>query len=353
MALFSFDNVRIAGISAAVPKNIKETRKLSCFSDAEEADRVVKMSCVEEARIVSDGQTASDLCYEAAEKLISELNWDKSEVGLLVYVTFSRDYVTVPNTSNILQNRLGLPIECMAIDLPQACPGYIYGLNVVSALFQAGTLKKALLLVGETNSKAHSSMDKSIYPLIGDAGTATALVYDKNADTIQIHVAADGSEAEYLIAPDGGARNPTTVDSLKVVEDEPGMFRNKLHIRMDGMEVFRFSISSPVSSVQTLCASYDINLNAVDYLVLHQANKYIDEKIAHKLGVPLEKVPFSLMKYGNPSGCSIPLTIINNLREKVSASKLDLVLCGFGAGLSWGSAHVKLDSIVCPEIIEC
>ncbi len=352
MAFFSFQNVRIAGISACVPKNIKRTRDLKCFVNPEEADRVVAMSCVEEARIVSDGQTASDLCYAAAEKLINDLSWDKNDIGLLVYVTFSRDYITVPNTSNILQDRLGLPVECMAIDLPQACPGYIYGLSVVASLLQNGSFKKALLLVGETNSKAHSALDKSIYPLIGDAGTATAIVYDESAESMQIHVAANGSEAKYLIAPDGGARNPVTEDSLKIVEDEPGLFRNKLHIHMDGMEVFRFSISAPVSSVSKLCEKYDIDLNDVDYLVLHQANKYIDEKIAHKLKVPLNKVPFSLEKYGNPSGCSIPLTIVNNLKDSIIEKKVNFILCGFGAGLSWGSAHVILDKIVCPEIIE-
>lgn len=352
MAFFSFQHVKIAGISGAVPKNRKCTRNLKCFANLEEAERVVAMSCVEETRIVSKGQTASDLCFAAAENLLSNLNWDKQDIELLVYVTFSRDYITVPNTSNVLQSRLGLPVECMAIDLPQACPGYIYGLNVVASLLQAGCVKKALLLVGETNSMAHSSMDKTIYPLIGDAGTATALEYDETANPMQIHVAADGGEAEYLIAPDGGARNPATVDSLKVVEEEPGIFRNKLHIRMDGMEVFRFSINAPVSSVVSLCQKYDICLSDVDYLVLHQANKYIDEKIAHKLKIPLEKVPFSLAKYGNPSGCSIPLTIVNNLRDKVSKSKVELLLCGFGAGLSWGSAHIVVDHIICPAIID-
>lgn len=350
MAFIEIKKVRIAGISAAVPKNVKEVKDLSFFA-AGEAEKVIALTHIERTRIVSKGTVCSDLCYVAAEKLITELGWNRKDIDGLIYVSLSRDYITPP-TAAVLQDRLGLSQECFAIDVPLACSGYVYGLSVAGSLISANGLKKVLLLVGETTSLLQSDQDKVLWPLHGDAGTATALVYGEHAEEMKFNLRTDGSRGQTIINTDGGVRNPVTEDSLVYREYEPGVVRNRLQSAMDGLGVFGFSVKEPPVSIKDLCSHYGIDINSVDYLILHQANKYMDDKIARKLNVPREKVPYSLMQYGNTSSGTIPVTIVVCLNELVQRKMISAIVCGFGSGLSWGSALLTLDHIVCPSLIE-
>ncbi|MCF0220117.1 MAG: ketoacyl-ACP synthase III [Muribaculaceae bacterium] len=350
MAFIEIPNVRIAGVSAAVPKKVKEIKDLPFFAEGE-AEKVIALTHVERSRIVPEGMVCSDLCYEAAEKLIAELGWDKSEIDGLIFVSLSRDYIT-PATAAVLQERLGLSQECYAIDIPLACSGYLYGLSVAGSLITASGLKKVLLLVGETTSLLQSPQDKVLWPLHGDAGTATALQYDENAEPMKFNLRTDGSRAQAIINTDGGVRNPVTEDSLVYREYEPGVIRNRVQSTMDGLGVFGFSVKEPPASILDLCLHYGIDIDAIDYLILHQANKYMDDKIAKKVKVSLEKVPFSLMQYGNTSSATIPVTTVVCLHEEVQKRKVSTIACGFGSGLSWASASLVFDNIVCPPLIE-
>ena len=140
MAFLSFSNVKFAGVAAAVPKIVKEIKDLSFFSPGE-ADKVIALTHIERSRMVPKGMCCSDLCYEAAEQLIERLQWNKQDIGALIYVSLSRDYLT-PHTSALLQDKLGLSKECYAIDVPLACSGYVYGLSVIAGLMQNGGIKK-------------------------------------------------------------------------------------------------------------------------------------------------------------------------------------------------------------------
>ncbi len=352
MAFLDIKNVKIVGVSAAVPTNVKEISEQPCFVGGKtEAEKVIAITHVERSRIVSNGQCCSDLCYEAANKLIDELGWDRSEIEALIYVALARDYTT-PATAGLLQDRLGLSQECYAIDVPLACSGYVYGLSVVSSLISAGGIKKALLLVGETTSTWQSPYDKQLWPLHGDAGTATALEYDETAEHIYMHLCTDGSRGDAIINKEGGCRYPFTPQSLEMHEIEPGVIRNNLQSSMDGMNVFSFSVKEPPASIRTLCERYGKNIEDIGYLFLHQANKYMDDKIGKKLKVPAEKIPFSLMQYGNTSSASIPMTIVVGAGKNLEQQKVDAILCGFGSGLSWGSAYVTLDHVKCLDLIE-
>lgn len=352
MAFLDIRNVKIAGLGAAVPTNIKEIREQPCFvGGKEEAEKVIAITHVERSRVVAEGQCCSDLCYEAANKLIDELGWQRDEIEALIFVSLSRDYCT-PATAGLLQHRLGLSDECYAIDIPLACSGYIYGLSVVSSLISTGGIKKALLLVGETTSQLQSPYDKQLWPLHGDAGTATALEYDESANHIYMHLCTDGSRGDSIINRDGGMRYPFTADSLVMREIEPGVTRNNMQSSMDGMNVFSFSVKEPPASIRALCERFGKNIDDIGYLFLHQANKYMDDKIGKKLKVPAEKIPYSLMQYGNTSSASIPMTMAVGVGSKLQQKKVDAILCGFGSGLSWGSAYVTLDNIKCLDLIE-
>ncbi|MEG0890834.1 MAG: ketoacyl-ACP synthase III [Bacteroidales bacterium] len=350
MAFLEFKNVKISGIAAAVPKEIKEVKDLPFFAEGE-AKKVIDLTKIERSRIAKDSVCASDLCYEAAQQLIIDLDWDKNEIDALIFVSLSRDYLT-PATSSLLQDRLGLSKECYAIDIPLACSGYIYGLSVISALISSGSIRKALLLVGETTSKLQSSLDKTIWPLHGDAGTATALEFKEGEAGIKFHVATDGSRGDAIINPDGGARSPITESSLIMEKIGPGIIRNRTQSILDGMNVFTFSITEPPRSIRMLCEHFNIDIQTIDYLLLHQANKYMDDKIGKKLNVDSSKIPYCLMQYGNTSSASIPLTMVATMKDILKSAKLSVIMCGFGAGLSWGSVYLDLDKIICSKLIE-
>jgi len=349
MSFLSFKNVKISGVAAAVPKIVKEVKDLSFFAPGE-AEKVINLTHIERSRIAPETMCCSDLCYAAAEKLLDSLKWNRDDIDVLIFVSLSRDFIT-PATSAILQDRLGLSKECYAIDVPLACSGYVYGLSVISSLMSCGLMKKGLLLVGETTSKLQSPLDKTIWPLHGDAGSATALEYKEGTEAMNFHFGTDGSRWDSIINPDGGSRHPFSEKSLVMEEIQPGVVRNKTNAILDGMNVFAFSITDPPKSVKELCTHFDIDINNIDYLLLHQANKYMDDKIGKKLKVPESKIPFCLMQFGNTSSTTIPMSIVTAI-DNIINEKASTIMCGFGSGLSWGSAYIVLDHIVCPNLIE-
>lgn len=351
MAFLKINNTKIIGLAAAVPSNVKEIVEQECFSSRDEAERTRDLTHVERTRIVQDGVCCSDLCFESADKLLNQLGWNREEIDAIAYVSLSRDYLTPP-TSCLLQDRLGLSKECLAFDLPFACSGYVYGMSILSSMISTGNIKKALLLVGETTSKWQSSRDKTLWPLHGDAGTATALEYNESAAPLYFHLNTDGSRGEAIINVAGGMRHPITPEDLIEKEVEPGIFRNMVQSSMDGMGVFAFAIKEPGKGISELCEHFSLSLETIDYLLLHQANKYIDDKIGKKLKVPTEKIPYSIKNYGNTSAASIPMTMVVGIGQEMQNSVLNVVMCGFGSGLSWGSCYANLDHVICLPIIE-
>lgn len=350
MAFLECKNVSIVGVSAAVPKKVKEIKELPFFAEGE-AEKVIALTKIERSRMVPEGMCCSDLGYAAAENLLQKLAWNRDEVGALIFVSLSRDYVT-PATSALLQDRLGLSKECYCIDVPLACSGYVYGLSVIASLMQSGTIKKGLLIVGETTSQLQSPYDKTLWPLHGDGCSATALEFDERAEPMYFHLCTDGARGRAIINVAGGQRRPITPDDLVFQEDEDGIRRRATDSVMDGMGVFGFSINEPPKSVKKLCEYFALDLDVIDYLILHQANKYMDEKIGKKLKVPAEKIPYSLYQYGNTSSGTIPVTIVVGIGPDMSQGKFTAVMLGFGSGLSWASAWVTFDHTLVLPMIE-
>ena len=352
MALLEVNNVEIKGVATAVPKQIKVAKEMPYFTEVE-AENFTNVTGVVSSHVAPDDMALSDLCQVAAEKLLTESGWERESIDLLIFVSTSRDFYICPNTSNILQNKLGLRTECMAFDLPFACSGYVYGLSVASMLMQGGQLKRALLLVGEMTSKNQSHLDKTVWSLHGDAGSATLLEYNpQTKHPMQFNLGGDGSGWEAIICREMGVRNMTTEESLKYKKYEEGIERNATQCSMDGMSVFSFAISRPGQCIKGLSEHFNFEIAQIDYLLIHQANKMIDEKIRRKLKLDPVQVPYSMTYYGNTSSCTIPVTMVSQLRNILSNSEKELVMCGFGSGLSWGSAHVFTENIICPEMIE-
>ncbi len=295
--------------------------------------------------------TSSDLCFSAAEKLIEELGWDKSEIEALVFVTQTPDYI-LPATSCVLQQRLGLSKECYTLDISLGCSGWVYAMSVISALLRNGTIKKGLLLAGDTITKICSPEDKSTFPLFGDAGTATALEYTPENSGMQFNFNTDGNGYETIIVREGGYRSTVSENSLKMKYSGENISRRGIDLELEGMDVFSFGITKAPKSVKQLCEHFSIDKDSVDVFTFHQANLMMNEMIRKKLKLPVEKVPYCMDEFGNTSCASIPLALVTKERERLQRESVKHIACGFGVGLSWGSVYFETDKIAVPQLIE-
>lgn len=352
MSTLTTNNVKIVGVSACVPKTVEENLTLPIFANEEEARKVIESTGIERHRIVEEGTTASDLTVKAVQKVVADLGWEMESVDMLLYVCTTRDYIQ-PMTSPSLQHRLGMRQDCFVMDLPMGCAGWVYGMCVAGSLMGKGTLKRCLLVVAETNTQSHGLNDRTCRPLFGDAATVTALEFDVNFNhPMNFIFGVDGSGAEAIMAKYGGFRNPLTEESLQEVEVEPGVWRKGNDIVINGMDVFSFAIRRPGKQMKELIEKFQINTEEVDILFLHQANKYIDERIRKSLKISEEKTPYCLNDFGNVSGASIPMTMVVRSAETLSDKENHCLACGFGVGLSWASMEFWTNDVKVSELVE-
>lgn len=350
MAIFSVNNFSLKAMAACVP--LKEFSNMDYdLISVKERETLVKMTGVERRRIANLGLTTGDLCQQAAEKLFSDTGWEPSSVDILIFVSQSRDFL-IPCTSVILQDKLGLPKSAMALDIPLGCSGFIYGMSVMGSLLTSGAMKRGILMSGDISTINCSYEDKSTYPLFGDAGTVAFFEHDVNASPVHFNLQSDGSGWEAISIPEGGMRNFASKESFDYHTIDEGVRRNRVQLTLNGIEVFNFSLREVTPNINALLLAKSLALEDFDYYVFHQANLLMNESIRKKLRLPKEKVPYTLTKYGNTSSASIPLTLVSEVRNDLSLKDLSLLLCGFGVGLSWGTALIHTSNIVCPEVID-
>ena len=350
MSALTTRHVKIVGMSACVPSLIEENIDLPIFASREEAEKVIASTGIERRRVCDEGVTASDLSVKAVEKLLSDMDWASDTVDCLFYVCTSRDYIA-PQTACILQDRLHLRNDCFVMDLPLGCSGWVYGMSVITSMMQTGMFKRGLLIAAETNTKNRNMKDRTVRPLFGDAATVTALEYDAAWDKPMNFVfGVDGAGASAIMTKFGGMRHPTTPDALQEVEIEPGIIRKGTDMVVNGMDVFGFAIKRPPASLKELIATFTIDVNAIDFLFLHQANKFIDEKIRKSIKVPAEKVPYCIQDFGNVTSASIPLTMVTQVADELASDSRHCIACGFGVGLAWASMEFSMKNVKVVEI---
>lgn len=350
MAFLRVENVAIRGISACVPPKVEENRDIPFYAPGE-AEQIIAATGIERRHIAGADICVSDLCFRAAERLIDELGWDKDSIDLLALCTQNPDYRNQP-TSFLVHERLGLKESTMCLDFFHGCPGWVVSLGSVSSLLSAGGIKRALLLVGDTVSKDQNQASHESRPLFGDCCTATALEYESGAPAMFFNngTMSDGGKA--LILTQGGYRNPYTHETLEVeLARRAGTLSAGQTDDMDGMDVFSFAITKVPKALKKLCTEYAINIEDIDHLVLHQANKLIIDAIAKRLKMPAEKVPMGLREYGNTTSASIPLTIVTECAKDYRCGSQKSLVCGFGTGLSWGAAYFETSHLVITNVI--
>ena len=350
MAALTINNVKVVGMSACVPETVEENLTLSIFENEDEAQKIIASTGIERKHVVKPGTTASDLTVVAIKKLIAELGWDKESIDLLVYVCQSRDYLA-PMTSCILQDKLELSKGCCVMDVPFGCCGFVNGMSVAASMLSHGGLKRGLMINAETNSTNRSKKDRSVRPLFADAATVTALEYNDSASPMNFTFGVDGSGLSAIYTKYGGMRYPITPEALQEVEIEPGIIRKGNDMVVNGMDVFGFAIKVPPRALKDFIAQYNIDIDKIDLLLLHQANKFIDEKIRKSIKVPAEKCPYCLEEYGNVTCASIPLTLVARCKRQLETKSNHILASGFGVGLQWSCMDFFIDNIVCTDVV--
>lgn len=342
MANFTYTNVGIAGLAAAVPKQIYRNLTDNENFTIEDSGAIVEKTGILERRVADDATCASDLCFAASDQLLNEMGIDRAEIDALIFVSQTPDF-RMPATGIILQHRLNLPKSCLAFDINLGCSGFVVGLNLAFSLLQQDSVRKVLLLNGETRTKVYSFKDRQTGFLFGDAGTACLVDKNEKYGQSWFVLDSDGAKSDYISIKSGGYRYPSNPESFVERERENGRIYSDEQGYMDGAGVFEFVITEVPKSIKRTLQFASVEKEQVGYFVFHQANKFMNEHLNRKLKLDADKVPFSLHKFGNTSSVSIPITIVSELNEKLSGVN-KILISGFGVGLSLGTAILTIDN---------
>ncbi len=352
MAKLKFDNAKIKAIVTTVgDKRVAIEEEASNYGYDERTLKRLKRSMGFESRyIVSDKSICtSDLCIESAKDIFNSLSIDPKSIDALIFVSQTPDY-KAPSTAIIMQDRLGLSTDTIAYDINLGCSGYINGLLNAFMLINSG-LKRVLLCVGDISSQFAYKEDKNLTPLMGDAGSAILIDSSSNPVDSYFVLHSDGSGYKHLIIPSGGCRQPFTTEALEIKSYEDGSKRRDIDMYMNGAEIFNFTIKVVPKMFEEILEFASLQKDDIDYYLLHQANRYILQNIAKRLGIDEDRLPMgTVTQYGNQNSASIPGTINAFLSKRVSSDRYRVIFAGFGIGLSWGACITELDNIYAPKI---
>lgn len=326
-------------MACVVPSQVVTTESYKSVFGEKEVDKFMAMTGITQTRRTKHHQTASDMAYAAAKRLLEHKKIAPEEVKALVFGTHSPDYRR-PASAFTIQKRLGLSTETAVFDISLGCSSTVYGLQVVASMMSNSDIDKAILVVGDTASKTTNPKDRASQMLIGDAAAAILLEKDTNSPAIKALVRSDGEGFRYLIVPGGGYRYIDAPNDERICKDgNPRSLNNSF---MQGTSVFTFTISDVPKAIKDYFAKTDTTVEDYDVFAFHQANGLILKKVAKKIGIPEDKFPITLTTYGNTSGTSQILTLCHRYGNQ-SEGSIKTLLVGFGVGISWGVTALELD----------
>ncbi len=326
-------DVQIAAISCAAPTNQTDSQDYVEHFGEKRVKRFVKTTGVRKRYLGNGKQTAADFCCVAARNIFSQTDIRPEDVGVLIYLTQNPDYQT-PSTAFIIQKRLGLSKECVCFDINMGCTSFIHGISVAGPMLMAGAGKVALVMMGDARLPHFVTDDTSETMMFGEAGAVVAL--KKARGEIPINLYSDGYHFDWIMNPYGERmRKGNGEFDLATFFDY-----------MDGGQVFNFAVSRVPEAVRAFCKEQNRDLDEFDSVIFHQANVFILKHIANELGLAQEKVAISMDRYGNTNGASIPVTIVDYVNNTPNLPKeLNLLISGFGIGLSWGVMSICIDPV--------
>lgn len=336
-----FDNINIETIATILPENELDLKSFIGVYGENEVQKIIKTTGIEKIRYVSKNTTSSDLCEQLGHYLFESQNINKEAIDGLVFVSQTRDHI-LPQTSNILQSKLGLSLNVVCFDLPLGCSGYIYGIFQAALLIHAGACQKVLVFAGDTTTRMLNPKDRTVSMVFGDAASAT--IVSKGSHSLGCVIHSDGSGAKDLLVPAGGFRLPSSPSTAQEIWDENKICRSQNDLFMDGMQILNFSLTQVPGIIQNSYALMNWNANDVQQYIFHQANYFMVNYLRKKLKLEESKVPIAVKEYGNTGPASIPLTLSDKFNETLSKSLENVIFCGFGVGLSWGTICTNLSS---------
>lgn len=326
----SLRSVGIIGTGSSLPEKVITNHDLEKIVDTSH-DWIVSRTGIHNRRIADDNTATSDLATEAAKKALEAANIKAEQLDLIIVATVTPD-MSFPSTACIVQSNLGAK-NAAAFDLEAACSGFLYGVSIGDQFIKTGLYNHVLVIGAETLSKIMNWNDRNTCVLFGDGAGAVVLgPTEEGKGILSTHLGADGEGGKFLTLPAGGSRMPATVETVE---------QNLHYIKMDGSEVFKFAVRAMASAAKKALSLCELDVNDIDYLVPHQANTRIIGASAKRLKLPLEKVYVNLDKYGNMSAASIPVALDEAVRKGKIKENDNVVLVGFGGGLTWGSCVIK------------
>ena len=323
------ENAKIIGFGLYTPKNLVENERLQEF--LETSDEWIRSRTGIERRYISLDENTSDLAVEASKKALNQAGLSAEEIDLIIVATVTPDNFT-PSTACIVQDKLGAK-NAWAFDINAACTGFIYALKLGRSLIRSGEAKNALIIGAETLSKALNWEDRGSCVLFGDGAGAIVLTSTEEDCGIKcVNVKSDGSKGDSLVIQ-GLPLNSPFKDGREVSEN---------YINMNGREIFKFATKVMEESIVEILEKENIKIEDIDAIIPHQANLRIIDYVVKRLGIPREKFVTNLQNYGNTSGASIPIALCESINEGNLKKGDNIIMVGFGGGLTWGAALIKL-----------
>lgn len=330
-------NAFIKAISYYTPNQILSNEDLVREFPEWTVEKVASKVGIHQRHIVPAEETAGDMAMKAAEKLFSEHKIDRNDVDFLLLCTQSPDYF-LPSTACILQDKLGLRQDIGAFDFNLGCSGFIYGLSVAKGLIAAGIAKNVLLIASETYSKYIHPKDKGNRTIFGDAASATLISTTGVAEIGDFLLGTDGAGYEQLIVKSGASRNPHTLNDVQF--DENSNPTSSDHLFMNGPDIFTFTIERVPIMVRDLLEKSGLSKDEINLFIPHQANLYILEFLRKKMKIEKDKYYINLANFGNTVSSTIPIALYEANKEGLLQG--NILLAGFGVGLSWGGTILKI-----------
>lgn len=333
----------IKAIRSFLPDNKLTNEQLAEQFGDWHASQILSKTGVAVRGVAGPDECASDLGVAAAKRLFDDGACAPDEIDFLIFCTQSPDYFT-PTTACLMQDRLGLKTSCGAVDINQGCSGYIYGLALAKSLVEAGTAQNVLLVTADTYMKFINRRDRSLLTLFGDGAAATLVrAVESEKELIGPFVlGTDGRGANQIIVKAGGLRCRPTAETGVEKEDSSGNWRSDQNLFMDGADVFSFALRTVPPTLQQLLEKSGLTLDQIDFMIPHQANKFVLERLRAKLKFPVDKFWIDMERSGNTVSSTIPIAL-ESAMQKGRVKKGDRVaLVGFGVGYSWGATMIEV-----------
>ena len=329
---------KITDIEYYLPEQILTNNQLDKQFPDWSSDKIEKKIGIRERHIVKNNETALDLALKAAEKILKDYN--KGKIDFLMLCTQSPEYY-LPSGACILQDRLGLNKNIGAFDYNLGCSGFVYGLALAKSLITSKVATNILLITSETYTKYIHPKDKGNRTIFGDAAAATIIEKSEEEQIGELVLGTDGSGYKNLIVPNGGLRNRYNPNA-KEIDEGYGSIRTDNDLYMNGPEIFNFTIKIVPKLVLEVLEKNKINLEDLDFVIFHQANKYIIEYLRKKIKIPKNKFYINLLTTGNTSSNTIPIAIKDVLDNKLIKKGDKTLLVGFGVGYSWSGTIITI-----------